>query len=48
MTFNSTRLNYLIKSGSFKFMNDRKDKSHSLEKYMWNGKPYIIELVQVT
>ena len=35
----SVSLQYLLKSGSYKFMRDRKNKTHSLEKYIWNNKP---------
>ncbi|MCK5110280.1 MAG: FkbM family methyltransferase [Arcobacteraceae bacterium] len=36
---NSADLKYLIRSGSFKFMKDRTNKSHSLESYYYMGKP---------
>lgn len=36
---NSADLKYLIRSGSFKFMKDRTNKSQSLESYDYKGKP---------
>jgi len=36
---NSGDIKYLIRSGSFKFMKDRTNKTHSLESYEYMGKP---------
>ncbi len=34
----SVSLKYLLKSKSFKFMRDRKDKSHSLQSFRYQGR----------
>jgi FkbM family methyltransferase len=36
---NSVSLKYFLRSGSFKFMRDRKNKSHRIEQYTYNNVP---------